>query len=210
MEPLFNLFKCRKAIFLLVLIVCSVYVEAQVQTAEDTLIIDLDKDQHMDTVVFIREELVIMAKFSSAKFRQVKSKSFENIDPSMGRLKPTASGFIFSNNWMRAGYECQFRYEPQTRRIRLIGMSRYEFGNAAGDGSGKSSVNLLTNSYIADWNYFDYDKEQLVKIPTIKGRLELPKMYLDGEVEQTYDKYASYCSGQYDTAKKTMQKSSRK
>lgn len=196
-------------LFMSLMLVCF-STNAQQQTAEDTLTIDLDKDKLMDTVVFLRMGQVIVAKLSSQKFKPVKSTRFENIELTMAELKPTTTGFIFGNNWMRAGYECQFRYEPDNRRIRLIGMTRYEFGNAAGDGSGKSSVNLLTNTYAGDWNYMDYDNDKLIKIPTIKKSFSLPKTYLDDNVEKAYETYAAFCSDQYNKTSKKMMKAKRK
>lgn len=56
-------------------------------------------------------------------------------------------------------------------------MSRYEFGNATNEGSGESSVNLLTEDYIGNWNYFDHlannEEGELAKIPTIKTKMKL-------------------------------------
>ncbi|SDG50937.1 hypothetical protein SAMN05421827_107117 [Pedobacter terrae] len=57
---------------------------------------------------------------------------------------------------MRSGYACQFRYRKNEKRMRLIGMSEYAFGNATHDGSGEASINLLTGDYVGDWHYFDY------------------------------------------------------
>lgn len=69
-------------------------------------------------------------------------------------------------------------------------MSEYAFGNAANDGSGEASVNLLTGDYIGDWNYFDHlannENGELVKIPTIKAKLQFKKIYLEEFNEDQY------------------------
>ncbi len=81
-------------------------------------------------------------------------------------------------------------------------MSRYEFGNAANDGSGKSSVNLLTGDYIGNWNYYDETKNKLVKIPTIKTKMYFPKIYLEEFNDET--NYPEKCATLYYKYKKIM------
>lgn len=98
---------------------------------------------------------------------------------------------------MRAGYAAQFRYEPKDKKIRLIGMSRYEFGPANNDGSGKSSVNLLTNDYIGEWNYYDLDKSRLIKMPTIKTKMTFKKKFLTDFDESVLYDFGSQCSELY-------------
>lgn len=89
--------------------------------------------------------------------------------------------------------------------MRLIGMDRYEFGNAANDGSGESSVNLLTGDYIGDWNYYDpsanEEAGELIKIPTIKTKMLFAKIYLEAFSEETYFGYAERCSELYSQRK---------
>lgn len=94
-------------------------------------------------------------------------------------VRPTKNGFEFSNNWMRAGYACQFRYNPTSKKIQLIGMSRYEFGPASNDGSGKSSVNLLTNDYIGNWNYWVDEPGELIPTKIIKQKMVFSTIYFD-------------------------------
>ena len=77
-------------------------------------------------------------------------------------------------------------------------MSRYEFGNAANDGSGESSVNLLTSDYIGNWNYYDASANneagELVNIPTIKTKMKFKIITLESFSENTYFDFADKCS----------------
>lgn len=106
---------------------------------------------------------------------------------------------------MRTGYSAQFRFEKKEKRIRLIGMSRYEFGNAVNDGSGESSVNLLTGDYIGDWNYFDHfannEKGELIKIPTIKTKMVFRKIYLKDFTDEIPYDFTSKCAELYEKHK---------
>lgn len=102
---------------------------------------------------------------------------------------------------MRAGYKNQFRYNKKTKKIQLIGMSRFEFGNAANDGSGESSVNLLTNDYIGNWNVYDHlannENGELIKLPTIKTKMKFGIINLEDFGEETYFNFSEKCSTLY-------------
>lgn len=161
--------------------------------AQDILIKDLDLDHIADTVRLNRDEGIIICRLSTLAFRPVYSKPTD-MAADASYLKETRNGFEFRNNWMRAGYACQFRFDAKMRKMQLIGMSRYEFGNAANDGSGESSVNLLTGDYIGNWNYYDMEHDQLIKMKSIKQKMPLPKTYLDQFSEDIYYRYANECA----------------
>ncbi len=174
--------------------------------AQDKLVKDLDFDQKNDTVYVDRAKSVIVCRLSSQQFKKITSQAIEILNEQSG-VSSSKNGFTFYNDWMRAGYKNQFRYDVKAKRMQLIGMSRYEFGNATNDGSGESSVNLLTNDYVGDWNYFDQKKEELVKIPTIKTKLALPKTHLETFGENTYFGFAEKCANLYEKHKAITQKS---
>ncbi len=119
-------------------------------------------------------------------------------------IRATKNGFEFYVNYMRAGFAHQFRYDGQTKKIRLIGMSRYEFGNAANDGSGKSSVNLLTNDYMGEWNYYNLDRQKLIKMGTIRTKMYFPKETLENYDGGIQGDYAEKCSALYENKKQKM------
>lgn len=172
----------------------------------DTLIKDLDGDQHPDSIFFDKTAARIICKLSSQVFQEIKSKEIENIELVMTGIRPMENGFEFFNNWMRAGYTCFFRYDKKIKSIRLVSMSRYEFGNAANDGSGNSSINLITHQYTGNWNYYDEEKEKLVKMPVIKKTLILPVTNLKDFSDQQVEQYAFKCSDLMESLKTKMRK----
>lgn len=165
--------------------------------SQDQLVKDLDHDTVNDTVYLDRQATQIVCRLSTQPFKKIQSKNMDMVNETAG-VRPTKNGFEFYNNWMRAGYGSQFRYDVKTKKLQLIGMSRYEFGNATNDGSGESSVNLLTHDYLGNWNYFDPQKEKLVKIPTIKAKMVLGKIFLDTFSDKTYFTYAEKCAALYE------------
>lgn len=171
-----------------------------ISSGQDKVVKDLDGDATMDTVYVDVRRSRIICQLSSKKFHEIQSSEIEILNDQAG-IRATKNGFEFFNDWMRAGYNNQFRYDSRTKKIQLIGMSRYEFGNAANDGSGQSSVNLLTGDYIGNWNYYDMDKEELIPIPTIKTKMVFSKIYLETFSDKSYFDYADKCAALYDTYK---------
>ncbi|TCD10506.1 hypothetical protein EZ449_09165 [Pedobacter frigidisoli] len=176
--------------------------------SQEKLVKDIDFDGVKDTA-YVDTTGVIVCQLSTNKFKKIKSKAVETYNDNT-EIISTKNGFSFKNNWMRAGYDNQFRYNKTLKKVQLIGMSRYEFGNAANDGSGNSSVNLLTGDYLGDWNYFDHlaNKEQgeLVKIPTIKTKMPFKQIFLEDFSEQTYFNYSTRCANLFTKHKKIEMK----
>lgn len=157
--------------------------------AQERVIKDIDFDGKNDTVYIDPKEYKIVCKLSTQGFKKLKSKPIE-MSSDNTYIESTRNGFEFRNNWMRSGYAGQFRYEKAEKRIRLIGMTEYAFGNATNDGSGEASANLLTGDYIGDWHYFDHlannEKGELVKIPTIRAKMNFKKTYLEDFNQESY------------------------
>lgn len=124
-------------------------------------------------------------------------------------IRETKSGFELWSGYMRAGHACQFRYNIASRKIQLIGMSEYSFGNAANDGSGKGSLNLLTNTYIGEWNYYDETRQKLVKLPTIRQKITLGQIYIESFGSKILDDFQARSSALYDKQKSLIEKANR-
>jgi len=173
------------------------------------LIKDIDFDGKNDTVYVDNTEFRIICRLSTQNFKKIKSKQIEILNEMSG-IVDAKNGFTFFNDWMRAGYKNQFRYNKKTKKVQLIGMSRYEFGNVVGNGSGESSLNLLTGDYIGNWNYFDdlanNEEGELVKMPTIKTKMKFKEINLEDFEENTYFDFADRCSELYYQQKEKMQK----
>jgi len=173
------------------------------------LVKDIDFDGKQDSVYMDVKESRIVCRLSSQNFKKIKSKPIKILNEMSG-IVDAKNGFAFINDWMRAGYKNHFRYNKKTKKIQLIGMSRYEFGTVVGNGSGKSSVNLLTNHYIGNWNYFDdlanNEEGELVKMPTIKTKMKFEEINLEDFEENTYFGFSERCSELYYEQKEKMQK----
>lgn len=160
---------------------------------------DLDGDGINDEVDYDASTSKITCKLSSQNFKAISSKANLSDELNTG-VRVTKSGFEFFVAHMRAGYANQFRYDKATKQIQLIGMSRYEFGPANNNGSGESSVNLLTGQYIGDWNYYNLEQSELIKMPTIKTKMLFKKMYLqnyDGSYQSIYEEKCGALYYQY-------------
>ncbi len=176
--------------------------------AQNKLVKDIDFDGKNDTVYVDTGKSVIVCRLSSQHYIPVKSQPLEILNQESG-ISATENGFEFQNHWMRAGYSNRFRYDKKAKQVRLIGMSRYEFGPANNNGSGESSVNLLTGDYIGDWNFYDDlandGNGELVKIPTIKTKMKFDKIYLTGFSDKVYFDFSKRCAKLYYSRKMLMQ-----
>ena len=171
----------------------------------EKLVINIDNDNKKDTVYIDSKKSTIVCKLSTNNYRTISSKPIEILNFPSG-FRKTKNGFEFYNDWMRAGYKNQFRYNIKTKKIQLIGMSRYEFGNAANDGSGESSVNLLTNDYSGNWNYYNMDKEELNSLPRIKVKMVFKTVNLENFNDAIYFGFAEKCADLYHKYKKISMK----
>jgi len=82
------------------------------------LIKDLDSEGIKDTIFIRKEESRIISMPSSHKFEEIKSREIEILNENSG-ITETKNEFEFYNNWMRAGYRNQFRYDPKLRKCNL-------------------------------------------------------------------------------------------
>lgn len=187
------------------IIILTLTIVTNLTFGQNKLVKDLDNDSRNDTVFIDIEKSTIVCKLSILNYKPLSSKPIEILNEPHGIIE-TKDGFVFANDWMRAGYKNQFRYNSKTKKIQLIGMSRYEFGNAVNDGSGESSVNLLTGDYIGNWNYYDLQKDSLIKIPTIKTKMTFKTIYLEEFHDETYFTYAERCAKLYNKHKKIEMK----
>ncbi|WP_198843094.1 hypothetical protein [Aureibaculum flavum] len=155
----------KKTVFMLFLFQTLMY-------AQDTLVVNIDHDLIPDKVwiAFEEDDGYIYAKLSAPN-KIFKSKPMGDPSGSVHFTK-AKNGFHFKVNFMRGGFGVQFRYNDKTKEIEAIGLSRYEFGNAANDGSGESSINLNTHKYIGNWHYYDLEKEALIKMAPIQRTLK--------------------------------------
>lgn len=154
---------------------------------------DIDKDGIQDSITLDSARMKIICKLSTQDYKPIESLELDNYG-NLDYIMVGDEGFSYTNNWMRAGYSCYFAYDEEKKRIRLVSMTRYEFGNAVGDGRGESGVDLLTGEYEGDWSYADYEISELFDLPTIKEHMPFPTIYLEDFSDETYFDFAKRCA----------------
>ena len=173
----------------------------------ENLIKDLDCDGIRDTVrvefVFQKDINLdnysyIVCRLSSQQFTEVRSgKLFADylsfLEIRFG-ITDVEEGFEFYTDYTRGGDRALFRYDEQARDVRLTSMSRYEIGDADGDGKGESTIDLRTYNYEGDWFAYDYNRDTLFKIPTIRQEMNLGIVFLDTFDDEIISEYSSRCS----------------
>jgi hypothetical protein len=185
----------KKCVFLFY-VLCSISSYGQ-----ENLVKDLDGDKTPDTVFLDVTSSKIVCKLSSSKSETIASREIEFLGNQNG-IRQTKSGFELWSSFMRSGQSCQFRYDLTSKKIQLIGMSIYALGNGANDGSGEGSVNLLTNRYIGEWNYYSETRQKLVKLSTIKEKMSFDKTYLEKFDGKILDDFSARSSELYYKHKK--------
>ncbi len=167
---------------------------------QEKLIKDLDFDGIDDSVYYDENSYTVICKLSTQKFKPIVNDLIETYGNGI-YVTDAKNGFYINISWMRSGISSQFRYNKKTKKMQLIGMSRYEFGNAANDGSGESSVNLLTGDYIGDLNFYDHlannEEGELIKIPTIKTKMKFIEINLEDFSDGTFFDFSDRCSTLY-------------
>ena len=132
--------------------------------------------------------ICLVCLLSSQQFEKMYSQildfGFETLSLTARDYKVTATrnGFEYAFGQAYMGYHvqsAQFRYDNRVGKMQLIGMSHESTGNAEKDGRGKSSVNLLTGDHIGDWLMYEYNLDRLVKMPTIRTKMDFGKIYLE-------------------------------
>jgi hypothetical protein len=176
--------------FFLILIVIANSFFAQ---SQDKIYKDLDGDLKKDTIYFNNDKTRIICRLTSQNLIITQSQIIENVSEK-AKIIATRTGFEFKNDWDRSGYAMQFQYNTKEKRIQLVAMSRYDYGNSNYGRSGQSNVNLLTNSYVGNWSYYIKNEPDLISIPPIKTKMIFDKTFLDTFSHSIYDDYAKRCT----------------
>lgn len=175
-----------KKVGMVLLAILWVFRVAAQEELTQKLSYDFDGDGKAD-VFQIRDGYLSYA-LTSQKGKEVRSKGAGYSDRTW--LELSKNVVVYQCQFNRGHNTFKFRYDPKLGQFKLIGYDNEQYGNAANDGSGSSSYNLLTGSYIANWHYFDYEKEELKAKPEIRKKLPL-KTYLfkdfgDEMIDQLY------------------------
>lgn len=104
----------KRALFIITFFVCT-------NMSAQKLTKDIDFDGKVDTVYMDTKESRIVCRLSTQNLKKIKSHPIEILNEMSGIIE-AKNGFTFFNDWMRAGYKNQFRYNKKTKKIQLIGM----------------------------------------------------------------------------------------
>jgi hypothetical protein len=178
----------KKVIFIFTLFLGPFLTQSQEKISKD-----LDGDLKRDTIYITKDRTRIICKLTTLNYAIVQSQIIENITEK-AKVIATRTGFEFKNDWDNSGYAMQFQYNTKEKRMQLIAMSRYDFGNSKNNRSGQSSINLLTNAYIGNWSYYSTNEPDLITIPPIKAKMVFEKTFLDTFSHAIYDDYAKRCA----------------
>lgn len=169
-------------------IIASLYITALsvCAYAQDTARIDFDADGVADKIS--------IQKISEEKFKLVytlstkgKGKRVSGVFNSMADANSlTVKGSVCKLNfqYMRSRYVFTFRYNKATGDVMLIGYDNEQYGNATNDGSGKSSYNFNTRTYLAQWYYWNAEQDKLLPLAPIQKKWALKPIAMQNFSDQ--------------------------
>lgn len=167
---------------------------------------DFDGDKKRDTVYIDSDEDKLYCMLSSNNYKKVASQEIRSLNFG-NTLEETPNGFEFWNDYGRSGFINEFQYNKKAKKMQLVLMKRtdydidrYKYGEAVRHGSGKSSVNLITNQYIG--NFYDVYQEKLRKLSTISETMVFPETFIDSFSDAINFDYEKRCLSLYEEAKK--------
>lgn len=124
-------------------------------------------------------------------------------------LVETKKGFEFWNDYGRSGFINEFLYNKVTNKMQLIKITRTDYdiswtkyGEKVKGGSGKSTINLLTNDYIG--NFYAVIDEKLIKLPLINAKIVFPETTIENFSDAIYFDFEKKCITLYEEQKAKM------
>lgn len=192
-----------KKILIVILILLSKNIFGQTTRK---IVKDLDGDGKKDSVYIDSDVDKLFCSLSTDKYKKIASKRIARLNFG-NTLVSTKNGFEFWNDFGRSGFINEFKYNHKTKKMQLILIKRTdydisytEYGDKVRGGSGKSSINLLTNQYIG--NFYDVYQGKLRKLPAIKAQIIIPETNLDNFSADVYTDFEQECIALYEAAKK--------
>ena len=145
---------------------------------------DIDMDGVVDTLRYDINKPMFIFSLSAHNFVPY---IIEYYDLREGGDRVTISavegGFdIFFHN-MRSWSKESYIYDFEQKRFRLAHVWHENYGNAANDGSGTHSLDLLTGEFAASVSFYDYEIDRLIPYPEVNMYVENEPVYLDDSTE---------------------------
>ncbi|MET6996722.1 hypothetical protein [Chitinophaga defluvii] len=190
-----------KLLFLVILPIHTIFAQSV-----QKIVKDLDGDLKKDTIYIDSDLDKLFCILSTNKYKPVESLKIQILNFG-NMLAPTKNGFEFWNDYGRSGFINEFKYNPKTKKVQLIRITRTDydisytdFGEKVRNGSGKSSINLLTNKYVG--NFYDVHNGKLRKLPTIYAEMIIPETNIEDFNDGLYFDYEKRCVALYEKRKK--------
>lgn len=98
---------------------------------------------------------------------------------------------------MRGFTYYKFRWDGAAKDFRLIGYDTESFGTATGDGSGKSSINLMTGDYEAAFSVWNEKQEKLVPLPKIRRKVAVSRKFYLKTFNEDADQWLAELNARY-------------
>ena len=148
--------------------------------SQQSVSLDLDNDGIIDKVnlINIEQGFKISYNLSSQKDKNFVTETV-TIGGQMQTLIASKNILTLKMQYNRAENFYKFRYDTKLLRVVMIGFDTKSYGNATNDGSGTSSLNLLTGTYEGKWKKFDTKTKKLNKKPTVFKKFTVKIYFLD-------------------------------
>ena len=186
---------------LLILIVALVNAQSTRQ-----IIKDFDGDKKLDTVLIDSDTRKLLCALSTNNYNRISSLKIKSLNFG-NTLVETKKGFEFWNDYGRSGWINEFQYNKKEKKMQLIKIRRTDYDRfrqkyrkELKKGSGKSSINLLTNKYVG--NFYDELEGKLRKLPTITATMVFTETYLYCFSDAINFEFEKKCVALYEKAKK--------
>jgi hypothetical protein len=180
----------------LLLTLLSVTVSAQ---STRRIVKDFDYDLKKDTVYINSDSDQLECRLSTQKYKKIVSGKIWRLNFG-NTLVATKKGFEFWNDYGRSGFISVFEYNKKEKKMQLVKMKRTDYqlsGTYSGENGGTSSVDLVTNRYMAQFNVVRNNK--IVKLPVITAEMVFPKTYLETFSDDINFSYEAKCVALYNS-----------
>lgn len=180
--------------------------------ANQTLWTDIDGDGKQDKIEILKHNDVVSVRCKlTATNRAYKSKPFP-FSKNNSTLEKRKNGFLLKGSPYLEELRYQFRYDKKSKQVELIGLDyNHLTKNIQRSTNSKNSINLLTNKFVGEWEYFNSKTKEFMKLPTFKSKFQTNKFYLTSDIEKLFqrlvtvsDKYELQASKRYEKSSKNM------
>lgn len=147
------------------------YIEAEKKNNRNVITGDFDEDQQPDSFYLLRDDsgTRLAYRLSSQNYFGVVSHYLDGAaDEEHISMDSKTNSVILSQEWMRYSNTIAFRYSKKRNGFIITDFNSEAFGNAANDGSGSLHYDLIKDSLIASYNYYDNKQDSLASLPTIE------------------------------------------